>query len=279
MHRQHDDPGVLGAGLLVGVGQERELIDEPAEGRLRIAAFVLARGGHEFQQVLDSTLCLLAAFVTKVLQISTAIQHLAQRQRDGLFRGHRRQVDDQVAKCSSVTPGRGWGADADRSRAGGASRGSHSRLSGPSSESSGEELSALGRQRNSLERLHDPLADASRRNVDDPSETHIVVGIQDQLEIGECVLDFLSLVETDAADDSVGRASTSKCVFERAGLRVGAVQNGDGVLGVLVKGRPRGPRDELGLVQIVAGAVVEDLRSATAARCIASFPCGCGCSR
>ena len=125
-------------------------------------------------------------------------------------------------------------------------------------------------QREGLERLHDPFADASRRYVHDAPKTHIVVRVQDQPEIGECVLDLFSFVEPDTTDDSVSSAGSSKRVFERARLRIGAIQDGDGVLGVLVKGRPRGPCHELGFVQVVAGAIVEDLRP-TLTVCVEPF--------
>ena len=89
-----------------------------------------------------------------------------------------------------------------------------------------------------FERLHDALPNASRRNVDDPSEAHIVVRIQNQLQIGEGVFDFFSLVETHAADDLVWRASPAECILERARLRVSAIQDRDGVFGILVQRRP-----------------------------------------
>ena len=58
-----------------------------------------------------------------------------------------------------------------------------------------------------LQRLHDPLADAASRHVDDAAQADVVVRIHDQLEVGERVLDLLALVEADAADDLVGSPS------------------------------------------------------------------------
>ena len=81
-------------------------------------------------------------------------------------------------------------------------------------------------------------------------------GFSTQLEVREGVLDFLALVEPDAADDLVGGAGAPQRVFERSRLRVGAIQDRDRVLDVVVERVRARARDELGLVEVVAGAVV-----------------------
>ena len=90
-----------------------------------------------------------------------------------------------------------------------------------------------------LERLHHALADAARRHVDDAAQADVVVRVEDQPQVGERVLDFLALVEPDAADDLVGDAGPPQRVFDRARLGVGAVEDGDRVLDVVVQRRPR----------------------------------------
>ena len=88
--------------------------------------------------------------------------------------------------------------------------------------------------------------------------------IEHELQVRERILDLLPLVEPDAADDLVGDAGAPQRVFQRARLRVGAIQHRDRVLDVVVQRRARRPRDELGFVEIVAGAVIQNLRAAFA---------------
>ena len=77
-----------------------------------------------------------------------------------------------------------------------------------------------------LQRIHHALADAARRHVDHAPQADVVVRVDDQLQVGERVLDFLALVEADAADDLVGDALAHQRVFNRARLRVGPVEHG-----------------------------------------------------
>ena len=89
------------------------------------------------------------------------------------------------------------------------------------------QIVVVGRQLELLERVHHALADAARRHVDHAPQADVVVRVDDQLQVGERVLDFLALVEPDAADDLVGEALAHQRVFDRARLRVGAVEHGD----------------------------------------------------
>ncbi len=65
----------LRAVCLVGLGQERQAVDESAERRLALARFVLARGGDQLHQVLDAGFGVLAAFIAQRLQVARAIEH------------------------------------------------------------------------------------------------------------------------------------------------------------------------------------------------------------
>ena len=78
-----------------------------------------------------------------------------------------------------------------------------------------------------LERVHHALADAARRHVDDAPQADVVVRVDDEAHVGERVLDFLALVEPDAADDLVREAFAHQRVFNRPRLRVGPVQHRD----------------------------------------------------
>ena len=70
--------------------------------------------------------------------------------------------------------------------------------------SSGGRSSVASADVDLLERVHHALADAARRHVDHAPQRHVVMRVQDELEIRQRVLDFLALVETDAAEHDVG---------------------------------------------------------------------------
>jgi len=98
-------------------------------------------------------------------------------------------------------------------------------------------------------------------HVDDPAQAHIVVGIDDDLEVREGVLDLAPLVEAHPSDDPVRHAGAHECVFYGARLRIRAVEHGDHVFGILRQRAPGGPHDEVGLLELVAPAERQDLRA------------------
>ncbi len=262
MHRHHQDAGIAGSGFLVDVRKQRELIDEPAERRFGISRFVFTGGRNELRKVFNATLGLLAALVTEVLQITTLVEYFSKRDRHRLAGGHLGQRANQIAK-------RRQGRDSARREqppVDGMHEPDPQRIVHRHRLESGQKRRCVGsgRQIQRLERFHKPFADAPCGNVNDPSEADIVVRAQHQLQIRERVLDFLPLVKTNAADDLVGDACATQRVFQRARLRVGAVQHRHGVFHVVVKRRTRGACDEFCLVQVIPGAVVENLRAARA---------------
>ena len=76
-----------------------------------------------------------------------------------------------------------------------------------------------------LQRIDHALADASGGHVDDPPQADIVVRVEEELQVRQGVLDFLALVEADAADDAVGEVLAAQRVLEDARLGVGAVED------------------------------------------------------
>ena len=70
-------------------------------------------------------------------------------------------------------------------------------------------------------------ADAARGQVHHALERGVVVAIGDQPQIGQRVLDLGALVEPQAAVHPVGNPRRQERFFERARLRVGAVQDRD----------------------------------------------------
>ncbi len=82
--------------------------------------------------------------------------------------------------------------------------------------------------------------------------------VHDQLQVCERVLDLLALVKAHAADDLVGHAFAHQRVFNRAGLRVGPIEDrhqGVHVFGPVLLDRSR---DEVGFLELVVPAVVDD---------------------
>src|SRR5450759_529969 len=75
-----------------------------------------------------------------------------------------------------------------------------------------------------LERVHHTLADSPRRHVDHPSQAHVIALVDEDLQVGQRVLDFLPLVEPDAADDAVGDPLAPQRVFNNARLGVGPIE-------------------------------------------------------
>ena len=78
-------------------------------------------------------------------------------------------------------------------------------------------------------------ADAPGRGVDDAAQADFVVGVVDDAEVAEGVLDFAAVVEADAADQPVGDALAEALVLKGAALGVDAVHNG-AVAGAVLPG-------------------------------------------
>ncbi len=117
-----------------------------------------------------------------------------------------------------------------------------------------------------LQRIHDALADAAGRHVDHAAQADVVVRVDDQLQVGERVLDFLALVEPDASDDLVRDAFPHQLIFDRARLRVRAIEHGRHRVHVVHPRLLDRSDDEIGLLELVAAPEVDDL--------LAAFPVG-----
>ena len=115
-----------------------------------------------------------------------------------------------------------------------------------------------------LDRVHHAFADAARRHVDHPPQAHVVVRVDDEAHVGERVLDFLALVEPDAADDLVGDPFAHQRVFNRPRLRVRPVQDRHRRLDIVGERAACRPGDEVGLLELVAAAEVHDAVAALA---------------
>ena len=88
--------------------------------------------------------------------------------------------------------------------------------------------------------------------------------IDDQLEVGERVLDLLALIKPDAADDLVRDVLPHQLVFNRPRLRVGAIEDRHHRVDVVRADLLDRLGDEVGLLELVTAAVVDDLLAALA---------------
>ena len=75
--------------------------------------------------------------------------------------------------------------------------------------------------------VHGRFANASRRIIDHAFEALVVAGVHGQSEVRQEVLDFLSLVKGEPAINPVGHIELAEAFFKRAGLRIGAVEDGE----------------------------------------------------
>ena len=105
------------------------------------------------------------------------------------------------------------------------------------------------------------IADTTSRIVDNALESLLVIGIGDQTEIGDDVLDFLALIETHTAIDAIRNALFTKLLLEAAALRIGAIENGE--VGILTSILTLDALDILAhderLLLIAIGRLVEQL--------------------
>ena len=218
---------VARALLLVDVREERQPIDEAAERRLGLAAFVLARRRDELGEVLDA----------RLRPPRCAPREGPAGSRSGRASCRWRSTPDPGAPSRSARRCRSRNTASDAAaRPANApffepANAAAPRASWPTAPAAGRRRAAADRRRRPaatlLERFHDALADAARRHVDHAPQADVVVRIDDEPHVGERVLDLLALVEPDAADDLVGDAFAHQRVLDRARLGVGAIEHGD----------------------------------------------------
>ena len=64
-------------------------------------------------------------------------------------------------------------------------------------------------------------------HVDDALQAQVVIGVDQQAQVGDHVFDFFALIEFAAADDLVGDIQAHELLFQGTGLGVSAVHDGD----------------------------------------------------
>ena len=215
VHRHQPDARFAVARLLVRLREEREPIHEAAEGCFGLPGFVVPRRRHELHQVLDPLVGFLGVLLAKRLEVTGLIQHLAENDGHRILARDERKAGEQVAKRAQRRdcPGRQLALFHRVDQFCPERSGGDGFLQADRQQRRRVRVDRLGIDR--LQAVHDSLSDAARRDVDDPPQAHVVVRVDDQLEVGEGVLDLLALVETDAADDLVRDVLAHERVFDR----------------------------------------------------------------
>ena len=99
--------------------------------------------------------------------------------------------------------------------------------------------------------------------VQNAAHVHIVIGVAQGAQVGERILDFLTLVEASATDHAVRQAGSHEHVLEGSGLRVGTVENRNvtGLHAVLVRQAVNFAGDVACLGVLRFGNVTDNLRA------------------
>ena len=69
------------------------------------------------------------------------------------------------------------------------------------------------------------FANAAGGSVDDPLQGHRIMGIADEPQVGEQILDLGALIKAESTDHSVGDVVAAQCLLHQSGLGVGAVEH------------------------------------------------------
>jgi len=94
--------------------------------------------------------------------------------------------------------------------------------------------------------LHGGAPDAARRHVDHTQQAHIVPAAGHQFQVGQRVLHFRALVETETANHQVLAAPAPQRLLDLPALRIGAIKHGEALLGRLHEDFIDGVGDEVG---------------------------------
>jgi hypothetical protein len=105
------------------------------------------------------------------------------------------------------------------------------------------------------------LADTAGRPVHDAPKRGRVRRIDEQAQIGQCVLDLGAFVEANATDDHVGDVVLEELLLDRTRLRIGSIEHRALPIRVprITHGIEQAPHHELRLVPVVARCVDDDL--------------------
>ena len=206
---QRDDALVL-VGDLVGVGDQRDLLEEVGERAVGRGLLELAGHRDELREVLHPGLVLRVGARAQLGEVAGLLEHrLEHRGRTGAGLDQRAQLVHQ--RGEAVDLGQRPGREPDR-------------LVGPGQRRRERDALALGQR---LDAGLGAVADAALGHVEDAPQRHGVVGVGQRPQVGQRVADLPALVEAHAADDLVGQPDPDEHLLEDPGLRVGAVEDRD----------------------------------------------------
>src|SRR5690625_1794821 len=245
MHGHERDHAGIVVGNLIGIGNERDPLEEITEIRLGIFVGELLGDGVQFREVLNAGGILGIGGFAQVCKVSGGVEGLVEDLR-GVG-----PLGEQVAQACEHFLKRTKGVDRARSQ--------------PDDvveilQSGAEaQVVALGVRGDHRLRLR---PDPALGFVDDAAQVHRVIGVRDRPQVGEGVLDLFAFIEAGAADHPVGQAAADEHLFQRPRLGVGAVEDGDVFrLGVTVVDKP------IDLLADVPGFVVLGVRDVPGERC------------
>ena len=79
------------------------------------------------------------------------------------------------------------------------------------------------------------ITNTTCRIVDDATQCLLVVWVSHNTEVGNDILDFLTLVETQSTIDTIWNAVLAHLFLKRTTLRIGTIENGEiAILGTLL---------------------------------------------
>src|SRR5574337_1323324 len=204
--------GLVLPGLQGSVGEEVRQQRVAVVGRgyplAREDAFrdEIAGSAHQFVQVLESLLAFLFRLVMGPQ--GGALQRVLHHLRQGKARRFLAQTFDQADEL-----------------------GQHSAGLAAQMRHRGVEAGVEGAGR-VLKRLQGTGTDTPNREIHDPQESRIVVGIGDQAQVGQGMLHLLAFEEAKPAIHPVGNAGGEELVLQHPGLGIGAVKQGDVAAGM-----------------------------------------------
>ena len=82
--------------------------------------------------------------------------------------------------------------------------------------------------------------DSSFRNIDNPADAQVVKPVIDGAQIGKQIFDFPALIEIDSPHNAVGDIIHNQFLLKDAGLGIGAVEDGEILIGGKVGGDDTG---------------------------------------
>ena len=84
-----------------------------------------------------------------------------------------------------------------------------------------------------MDALHGGVAEAALWDIDNALKLQVIVGVGDNLEIRNRILDFLAFIKSRAADNPIGNTQSYEAIFNDAHLKRCPHQNSNFVQGML----------------------------------------------